>query len=48
LRINVDQEDGKVIGGEGGGQIDGGCCLANSAFLIGDGDNFCHVSESLW
>jgi len=39
LRVRVDYQDFEVAGGKGGTEVDGGGCLANSAFLICDGDN---------
>jgi hypothetical protein len=37
LGIQVDQESSQALVGKGGGQIDGGGCLTDSTFLVGDG-----------
>ncbi len=39
LGVRVDDEDLKVIGGKGGGQVDGGGRFSHSAFLVGYGEN---------
>ena len=36
LRVGIDQEYLDVVGGQGGGEVDGGSGLPHSAFLIGN------------
>ena len=37
LGVGVDDQDAEVIGGQGGGQIDGGGGFSDAALLVGDG-----------
>ena len=39
LRIEVDDQDLLADGSHGGGQVDGGGCLADAAFLVGEGEH---------
>ena len=39
LGVAIDDQGPHVVAGEGRTQIDGGSCLADPAFLIGDGDD---------
>ena len=39
LRVGVDDQDLKVVGGKGGGQVDGGGGFSDSAFLVGNGED---------
>src|SRR5204863_1653313 len=39
LGVEVDEEGLKSLLGQSGGQVDGGCGLSNTAFLVGNGQN---------
>ena len=39
LGVAIDDQGPHVVASEGRPQIDGGGCLADAAFLIGDGDD---------
>src|SRR5262245_49261695 len=46
LRIHVDQQGRNISGGKTGGEIDGRSRLPNPALLIGDCNDFSHMSLS--
>ena len=39
LRVEIDEQDGLAGGAEGGGEVDAGCGFADSAFLVGNGQD---------
>ena len=39
LGIGVDDQDAKVIGGQGSGEVDGGSGFSYTALLVGDREN---------
>src|SRR2546428_4872589 len=43
LRIQIDQKHAALHGNQAGRQIDAGCGLADTALLVGDGDNLGHA-----
>src|SRR3972149_5940109 len=42
LRVNVDEKDFFLGGGDGGRKIDRRCCFPHPSFLIGNTDHSCH------
>jgi hypothetical protein len=46
LRVGVDEKDAEFGGGKGGRQVDGSCCLTDTAFLICYGDDVGHSSRN--
>jgi len=40
LRVEIEKQHTFAKGGEAGGKIDSGGCFPNTAFLIGDRDDF--------
>lgn len=40
LRVEVKKQNAAAERGKAGGKIDGGGCFSNSAFLVGNGDDF--------
>ena len=47
LRVGVDEQDFFSLGGEHGGEIEGGGRLADATFLVGQGHNFCIQNKVL-
>ena len=39
LRVGIDDQNLKVIGGQCSGEINGGCGFTHAAFLVGDSEN---------
>lgn len=44
LGIGIDEENAKIVGCQGGGKVDCGCCLPNTAFLVRDRDDFAQAN----